>query len=104
MFWPKQEAIVAVYKLSPISGTESPLAWHQSYCTETCWVNAGSEAEARKAATSATAKMRGRGASGEEPAGWPWENHSLSECVLDNSGVSVPLGKVLGESGRLYRD
>jgi hypothetical protein len=95
---------VAVYKLSPISGTQSALAWHQSYCTEICWVNADTEVEARKAATMATAKVRVPGASGEEPVGWPWENHSLSLCILDNSGVSVPPGKVLGKSGRLYGD
>jgi hypothetical protein len=95
---------VAVYKLTPISGKEAALAWHQSYCRETCWVNAGSEGEARIAATVSTAKMRSPDAQGVEPPGWPWENNSLSECVLDNTGVSVPPGKVLGKSGRLYPD
>jgi hypothetical protein len=95
---------MAVYKLSPILGAASALAWHQSFCREDCWVNADSAEEARRQATIATAKMRNRGADGKKPAGWPWDNHSLSECVIDNSGVSVPRGKVLGKSGRLYGD
>ena len=93
---------MAVYRLSPIAGTESVLAWQQSYCSEVCWVNASSETEARQAATLATAKARTPTARGTNPPGWPWENPSLSTCELDYSGVTVPAGKVLGKSGRLY--
>jgi hypothetical protein len=95
---------MAVYKLTPIPGTETVLAWHQSYCSEPCWVDAASEPEARKAATLATAKVRAVGARGAEPPGWPWMNESLSECVLDDAGISVPPGIVIGKSGRRYGD
>jgi hypothetical protein len=98
------EAEMTVYKLFPIVGTESALAWQQSYCREICWVNADSDTEARKKVTAKTAKTRTLSASGEGPPGWPWENPSLSICTIDEAGVSVPPGKVLGESGKLYGD
>jgi hypothetical protein len=96
------EGVLAVYKLSPIAAGRSALAWHQSYCTEVCWVNASSVAHARNEATLKTAKMLSPNASGQNPPRMPWENDTLSDCAIDDSGVNVPLGNVLGKSGRLY--
>jgi hypothetical protein len=93
---------MAVYKLSPIASGRSALAWHQSYCLEVCWVNATSVNHARNETTLRTAKMASPNAQGENPPGMPWQNDSLSDCSIDDSGVSVPLGKVLGMSGKLY--
>jgi hypothetical protein len=94
---------VAVYRLSPISGKESALAWHQSCCAEICWVNASSETEARKDVTEKTLKAKPVKKYETKQQG-PWDDASLSNCTIDETGVSVPPGKVLEKSGKLYGD
>jgi hypothetical protein len=90
---------MTVFYLEPADGATTELGWRRTTLREGCWVQAGSEAEARAIVEFVTARLI------TPEVGWdytlsPWADPQLTHCHPDAPEIGVPDGVVVTVSGR----
>ena len=88
-----------IFYLEPRDGATSDPRWEATYLKEGCWIEAGSEADARSAVALATLQFTDV-RPGQKTTVSPWYDLSLTDCRPDKPSIQVPEGIIVTVTGR----
>ena len=91
---------MAIFRLDPIEWIEQHPCWKSTFHRDTCWVQAGSEGQARHRVYAATMQLS-EATHGQPLHPSPWLDPTLAKCREERPPFPVPEGVVVGRKGRI---